>query len=208
MSGDAVDRCPAQAAVRGAAGPFDAALVTIFPVISGKIGTHPTFGGIPVLDLEPVETRTLDGRTHKLTYRLSLYRQRFRYLIRPSSRFRKEARCDTNATSLDSLGERDIGEWTTEATHPAIPGVEVQAARTLIVGRQPVPDHPFVDESSRLSRSIAHRGRHRWSTPALVRLAEIHRRFDVGVEADELGARDPIGDERAPFDRSDQAATT
>jgi dihydrofolate reductase len=52
-----------------AAGLVDRIRVTIFPVISGRTGVEPIFGGAGDFDLELVEARTLDGRTQELTYR-------------------------------------------------------------------------------------------------------------------------------------------
>ena len=52
-----------------AAGLVDRVQVTIFPVISGRTGTTPIFGGAGDFDLELLESRTLDGRTQELVYR-------------------------------------------------------------------------------------------------------------------------------------------
>ena len=52
-----------------AAGLVDRVGVTIFPVISGRTGVEPTFGGAGDFDLELLEARTLDGRTQELTDR-------------------------------------------------------------------------------------------------------------------------------------------
>lgn len=52
-----------------AAGLVDRVQVTIFPVISGRTGTSPVFGGAGDFDLELLESRTLDGRTQELVYR-------------------------------------------------------------------------------------------------------------------------------------------
>ena len=57
-----------------AAGLVDLVQVTLFPVITGRTGVAPVFGGAPDLDLELVEHRTLDGRTQELTYRPTLHR--------------------------------------------------------------------------------------------------------------------------------------
>ena len=46
---------------RMAAGLVDRVQVTIFPVISGRTGTEPVFGGAADFDLELLESRTLDG---------------------------------------------------------------------------------------------------------------------------------------------------
>ena len=56
-----------------AAGLVDFVHVTVFPVISGKTGTHPIFGGADDFDLEMVESRTLDGHTQELIYRPTLH---------------------------------------------------------------------------------------------------------------------------------------
>jgi dihydrofolate reductase len=52
-----------------AAGLVDRLQVTIFPVISGRSGTSPIFGGASDFDLELLESRTLDGHTQELVYR-------------------------------------------------------------------------------------------------------------------------------------------
>jgi dihydrofolate reductase len=56
-----------------AAGLVDRVQVTIFPVITGRSGTSPVFGGAADFDLELLETRTLDGRTQELVYRPTLH---------------------------------------------------------------------------------------------------------------------------------------
>jgi dihydrofolate reductase len=56
-----------------AAGLVDRIQVTIFPVISGRTGTDPVFGGAADFDLELLESRTLDGRTQELIYRPTLH---------------------------------------------------------------------------------------------------------------------------------------
>ena len=56
-----------------AAGLVDLVQVTLFPVITGKTGTAPIFGGAADFDLELVEQRTLDGHIQELTYRPSLH---------------------------------------------------------------------------------------------------------------------------------------
>jgi dihydrofolate reductase len=56
-----------------AAGLVDRVQVTIFPVITGKTGTDPIFGGAADFDLELLESRTLDGRTQEMTYRPTLH---------------------------------------------------------------------------------------------------------------------------------------
>ena len=56
-----------------AAGLVDRVQVTIFPVISGRTGTEPAFGGAADFDLELLESRTLDGRIQELVYRPTLH---------------------------------------------------------------------------------------------------------------------------------------
>ncbi|MVA74637.1 deaminase [Auraticoccus sp. F435] len=56
-----------------AAGLVDRLQVTIFPVISGRTGTAPVFGGAADFDLELLEQRTLDGRIQELVYRPTLH---------------------------------------------------------------------------------------------------------------------------------------
>jgi dihydrofolate reductase len=56
-----------------AAGLVDRVQVTIFPVITGRTGTDPIFGGAGDFDLELLETRTLDGNTQELVYRPTLH---------------------------------------------------------------------------------------------------------------------------------------
>ena len=56
-----------------AAGLVDRVQVTVFPVITGKTGTDPIFGGAADFDLELLETRTLDGHTQELIYRPTLH---------------------------------------------------------------------------------------------------------------------------------------
>ncbi len=51
-----------------AAGLVDRLQVTVFPVISGRTGTDPVFGGAADFDLELIETRTLDDHIQELTY--------------------------------------------------------------------------------------------------------------------------------------------
>jgi len=55
-----------------AAGLIDLVQVTVFPVITGRTGVAPIFGGGEDFDLELVEARTLDGNTQELTYRPTL----------------------------------------------------------------------------------------------------------------------------------------
>jgi dihydrofolate reductase len=55
------------------AGLVDYVQVTVFPVITGKTGVDPIFGGAADFDLELVESRTLDGHTQELIYRPTLH---------------------------------------------------------------------------------------------------------------------------------------
>ena len=56
-----------------AAGLVDRIQVTLFPVINGQTGEDPIFQGAPDLDLELIESRTLDGNTQELVYRPTLH---------------------------------------------------------------------------------------------------------------------------------------
>ena len=56
-----------------AAGLVDIVRVTVFPVISGKTGTHPILKGAADFDLELIESRTLDGNIQELIYRPTLH---------------------------------------------------------------------------------------------------------------------------------------
>ena len=56
-----------------AAGLVDRVQVTVFPVITGRTGIDPVFAGAADFDLELLEHRALDGRTHELVYRPSLH---------------------------------------------------------------------------------------------------------------------------------------
>lgn len=56
-----------------AAGLVDTIQVTIFPVISGTVGTEPIFAGAADFDLELLSARTFDGRIQELTYRPTLH---------------------------------------------------------------------------------------------------------------------------------------
>ena len=56
-----------------AAGLVDRVQVTLFPVITGRTGLDPIFGGADDFDLELIESRTLDGRTQELIYRPTLH---------------------------------------------------------------------------------------------------------------------------------------
>ena len=57
-----------------AAGLVDRVQVTVFPVVSGRTGASPVFGGADDFDLELLEQRTLDGHTQHLVYRPTLHR--------------------------------------------------------------------------------------------------------------------------------------
>ncbi|WP_313812413.1 dihydrofolate reductase family protein [Glutamicibacter sp.] len=52
-----------------AAGLVDFIQVTVFPVLTGRTGDAPVFGGIDDYDLELVDSRLLDGSIQELTYR-------------------------------------------------------------------------------------------------------------------------------------------
>ena len=56
-----------------AAGLVDRVQVTVFPVITGRTGEEPIFGGADDFDLELIESRTLDGNTQELIYRPTLH---------------------------------------------------------------------------------------------------------------------------------------
>jgi dihydrofolate reductase len=56
-----------------AAGLVDRVQVTIFPVITGRTGVGPIFGGAADFDLELIGSRTLDGRISELVYRPTLH---------------------------------------------------------------------------------------------------------------------------------------
>lgn len=56
-----------------AAGLVDRLQVTVFPVVTGRSGTAPIFGGADDFDLELLEQQTLDGRTQELVYRPTLH---------------------------------------------------------------------------------------------------------------------------------------
>jgi dihydrofolate reductase len=56
-----------------AAGLVDLVQVTLFPVITGRSGTEPVFGGAADFDLELIESRTLDGHIQELVYRPTLH---------------------------------------------------------------------------------------------------------------------------------------
>lgn len=56
-----------------AAGLVDLVQVTVFPVITGRTGQSPIFGGAADFDLELLQTRTMDGRTQELLYRPTVH---------------------------------------------------------------------------------------------------------------------------------------
>ena len=56
-----------------AAGLVDRVQVTIYPVITGRTGTEPIWGGAADFDLDLLEHQTLDGRTQELTYRPTVH---------------------------------------------------------------------------------------------------------------------------------------
>jgi len=56
-----------------AAGLVDRVQLTIFPVITGQTGTFRVFEGAADFDLELIESRLFDGRTHELVYRPTLH---------------------------------------------------------------------------------------------------------------------------------------
>ena len=56
-----------------AAGLVDRVQITIFPVITGRNGSSPIFGGAEDFDLDLLEQRTLDGRIQELVYQPTLH---------------------------------------------------------------------------------------------------------------------------------------
>ncbi len=56
-----------------AAGLVDRLQVTVFPVLTGRSGEGPVFGGADDFDLELLEHRTLDGHIQELVYRPTLH---------------------------------------------------------------------------------------------------------------------------------------
>ncbi len=56
-----------------AAGLVDRVQVTVFPVITGQTGVDPIFQGAADLDLELIDSRTLDGHIQELVYRPTLH---------------------------------------------------------------------------------------------------------------------------------------
>ncbi|KSU65044.1 dihydrofolate reductase family protein [Arthrobacter sp. NIO-1057] len=57
-----------------AAGLVDFVQVTIFPVLTGRNGSSPVFGGVDDYDLELVDSRLLDRSIQELTYRPTIHR--------------------------------------------------------------------------------------------------------------------------------------
>jgi dihydrofolate reductase len=55
------------------AGLVDRLQVSVFPVVTGRSGTDPIFGGADDFDLELLEHRTLDGNIQELVYRPTLH---------------------------------------------------------------------------------------------------------------------------------------
>ncbi|MFE7431889.1 dihydrofolate reductase family protein [Streptomyces tendae] len=56
-----------------AAGLVDRVQVTLYPVITGRSGLDPVFGGADDFDLELIDSRTLDGHIQELVYRPPLH---------------------------------------------------------------------------------------------------------------------------------------
>ncbi|KAA1423922.1 dihydrofolate reductase family protein [Mumia zhuanghuii] len=56
-----------------AAGLVDRVQLTIFPVITGRTGTHLVLGDAADFDLELIESRVFDGRIQELTYQPTLH---------------------------------------------------------------------------------------------------------------------------------------
>ncbi|MFJ3022903.1 dihydrofolate reductase family protein [Streptomyces tendae] len=56
-----------------AAGLVDRVQVTLYPVITGRSGLDPVFGGADDFDLELIDSRTLDGHIQELVYRPTLH---------------------------------------------------------------------------------------------------------------------------------------
>jgi dihydrofolate reductase len=56
-----------------AAGLVDRVQVTVFPVVTGRNGLDPVFGGAEDFDLKLLEQRTLDGDIQELVYRPTLH---------------------------------------------------------------------------------------------------------------------------------------
>jgi dihydrofolate reductase len=56
-----------------AAGLVDRIQLTVFPVIAGRTGDDPVFGGADDFDLDLLSSTLLDGRTQELVYRPTLH---------------------------------------------------------------------------------------------------------------------------------------
>ena len=56
-----------------AAGLVDRVQVSVFPVVSGRTGTDPVFGGADDFDLELLDSHLFDGRIQEPAYRPSLH---------------------------------------------------------------------------------------------------------------------------------------
>jgi hypothetical protein len=92
---------------------------------------------------------------------------------------------NTEATDLHSMGERFVGEWTTEGTHPAFPGIVVhgrtsaewlEGERFLIV--RSWVDHPDFPDAISIIGDTDKLQLHWFDSRG------IHRRFDVMVTHD------------------------
>ncbi|MCK8616085.1 dihydrofolate reductase family protein [Gordonia sp. C13] len=57
-----------------AAGLVDRIVVSVFPVLTGRYGSAPVFGGVEGIDLELLDSTVLDGRTLELVYHPELHR--------------------------------------------------------------------------------------------------------------------------------------
>ncbi|ASR01673.1 dihydrofolate reductase family protein [Gordonia rubripertincta] len=57
-----------------AAGLVDRVVVSVFPVLTGRYGCAPVFGGVEGIDLELLDSTVLDGRTLELVYHPELHR--------------------------------------------------------------------------------------------------------------------------------------
>ena len=55
------------------AGLVDRIQITVFPVVTGRTGLQPIFGGADDFDLELIEAITPDGRTQELIYKPTLH---------------------------------------------------------------------------------------------------------------------------------------
>ena len=58
-----------------AAGLVDRVQLTVFPVVAGRTGDDPVFGGADDFDLDLLEHHVFDGRTVELVYRPTLHRR-------------------------------------------------------------------------------------------------------------------------------------